>query len=188
MKGCGFMSRFSKEYIKYLVKSFNELPDKAKELCFISIFKLQNFDDSILETVSECESPIEKIFFIAFEVTKELRSNEIPKDYLDILTLPQYPISYENHEYYADFMIILENINDSRKSVDLIIECDGHDFHERTKEQVKHDNERTLILKKHGEDVLRFSGSQIYNEPVKCANDVFDYILTKVKAVQNGNL
>lgn len=42
----------------------------------------------------------------------------------------------------------------------------------------------SVFPKKEGEwvkgyDILRFSGSQIYENPFKCANDIFDYLLAK---------
>jgi very-short-patch-repair endonuclease len=63
--------------------------------------------------------------------------------------------------------------------VQLIIECDGHEFHKATKEQIKHDNERDYDLKMAGYDVLHYSGSQIFNDPIKCANEIYDYITIK---------
>ena len=63
----------------------------------------------------------------------------------------------------------------------MLVECDGHDFHEKTKEQVEKDNEREYELKMAVYEILRFSGSQIYNNPFKCANDVYDYLILKEK-------
>jgi hypothetical protein len=30
-----------------------------------------------------------------------------------------------------------------------------------------------------GYDVLHYSGSQIFNDPIKCANEIYDYITIK---------
>lgn len=177
------MAEVINDWTRVMLKQFEELPDKAKELCFGAIFNLGITDKYMLDPIDECRSPIEKIFFVAFKIVENLRAEEIPDDYIGFHVLPQFDIVCDKHIYYADFMIVLENLIDPNKSYDLIVECDGHEFHERTKEQVKHDNERAYALKKHGEDILRFSGSQIYNEPIKCANDVFDYILARAKAV-----
>lgn len=57
-----------------------------------------------------------------------------------------------------------------------MIECDGHEFHEKTKEQVIYDNEREYKLKSAGYDVLHFSGSEIYNNPYECAEKTLNYI------------
>ncbi len=57
----------------------------------------------------------------------------------------------------------------------LIVECDGHDFHERTKEQAKRDRSRDRKATLGGLDVMRFTGSEIWNDPWGCAGDIFDW-------------
>lgn len=54
----------------------------------------------------------------------------------------------------------------------LIIECDGHDFHERTKEQAGADRAFDRFVQGRGEQIYRFTGSQIFNSPMSCANDI----------------
>lgn len=68
----------------------------------------------------------------------------------------------------------------------LAIECDGHDFHEKTKAQVVKRNQRDMSLKKSGIDVIHFSGSQIYSDPFGCARELIDYIKLNLKEV-GGN-
>lgn len=54
----------------------------------------------------------------------------------------------------------------------VLVECDGHDFHERTKQQVRRDNERQRALQLAGLRVIRFSGSEIHRNPEHCAAQV----------------
>lgn len=58
----------------------------------------------------------------------------------------------------------------------LVIECDGHDFHERTKEQAKKDRERDRRLQELGFTVFRFTGSEIWADPMACANQIMDWV------------
>lgn len=46
------------------------------------------------------------------------------------------------------------------------LELDGHDFHEKTKEQVTHRNQRDRDLQADGWKMLHFSGSEIYRNPL----------------------
>ena len=104
--------------------------------------------------------------------------------------LPLYPqekININGKTYFADFLIdpmrtgwVTYENNDIYR---LVIECDGHDFHEKTKAQVEKRNQRDMDLKSAGYDVLHFSGSQIYKDPDKCAEDVFEYVIQKVGEV-----
>lgn len=54
----------------------------------------------------------------------------------------------------------------------IVIECDGHDFHEKTKDQAARDKARDRDLQDAGYKVLRFSGSEIWRDAFKCANEI----------------
>jgi len=57
----------------------------------------------------------------------------------------------------------------------LIVECDGHDFHEKTKQQAAHDKKRDRFMTVSGYGVLRFTGSEIYRDPIGCVREVVGY-------------
>lgn len=50
----------------------------------------------------------------------------------------------------------------------LAIELDGHDFHERTKEQAARDKSRDRLLQFHGWKAVRFTGSEIFRGAAAC--------------------
>ena len=56
-----------------------------------------------------------------------------------------------------------------------IIECDGHDFHEKTKEQATYDKRRERFLMTTGRKVLRFSGTEIFNDSDKINEELVDF-------------
>ena len=56
-----------------------------------------------------------------------------------------------------------------------IIECDGHDFHEKTKEQAKYDKQRERYLVSQGYKVLRFSGSEIISDFERIKEELYDF-------------
>lgn len=58
----------------------------------------------------------------------------------------------------------------------IAIECDGHDFHERTKEQAERDRARDRFLQGEGLTVLRFTGSEIWRSPEGCRDEVVDHV------------
>ena len=57
----------------------------------------------------------------------------------------------------------------------LVVECDGHDFHERTKEQAAKDRSRDRALNSEGYDVFRFTGSELWRDPWGCAEQVYEW-------------
>lgn len=129
-----------------------------------------------------CESPIEIIFNFAVDIISTYEFGG--KVWLE----PQHGILDGNKEYIADFCFDTQgefrSIYTPEHDYKIIIECDGHNFHS-TKQQIKHDNEKDLAFKKQGYDVLHFSGSQIFNEPWKCARETIEYILSKTGKIGN---
>ena len=189
--------KHKKEKRRYRVQElfalyFNELPQRCKEIFFeyMSNYYPSISDDKsmlleILPLDNVYESPIEQIFDFTYQILLFDRGDEVPYVYIE----HQYPIYIKDHNYRADFYFDTEyEFNFHYKyehDFKLVIECDGHDFHEKTKEQVKYNNDRDYDLKKAGYDILHFSGSQIFNEPFECANKTIDYIISKIGKWEN---
>lgn len=58
----------------------------------------------------------------------------------------------------------------------VIVECDGHEYHERTKEQARKDKSRDRKLQSIGYPVYRYTGSEIYGDPFSCASEVVEVL------------
>ena len=56
--------------------------------------------------------------------------------------------------------------------IKIVIECDGHDFHERTKEQAARDRSRDRELQRLGFKIMRFTGAEIWRDPWACVGEV----------------
>lgn len=63
----------------------------------------------------------------------------------------------------------------SDKNFKLVVECDGFKWH-KTQESFTRDRKRDRLLKANGYDVIRFSGSEIYHDPITIADEIYDYI------------
>jgi very-short-patch-repair endonuclease len=91
-------------------------------------------------------------------------------DCLDVDNIiPQFRIG----KFKVDFMVITQLGNK------LVIECDGHDFHEKTKTQAQYDKERDRFLMSKGYTVFHFTGSELYNNFIDIENEIFDYLCTE---------
>ena len=170
---------------KYTAEIFNSLPSRAKEVIVAAMNRLSYEDEKLfgmywqvgISDYTQCDSPIEKILYVALDLVFFLRIKEFKDFRLDIT--PQMTIEDNHKTYRADFGINIYDFKDDE--IVFVVECDGYEFHQKTKEQVKHDNEREMRLKLLGYDVLRFSGTQIYENPMKCANDIIDFAISKIK-------
>lgn len=58
---------------------------------------------------------------------------------------------------------------------DAIVECDGHDFHERTKEQAARDRKRDRGMALEGKTLFRFTGSELFRDPMACIDEIIEW-------------
>ena len=165
---------------------FRSLPERAQEIwfqyCDVAIKNKQLYDLIFIHIkgldYSECKSPIEVIFNFAFDLII------FSQGYMGMCLFPQYKVTYGRKRYYLDFVFLASDIEDifdiENPNFKLAIECDGHNFHEKTKEQVISDNNKDYAVQMLGFDILRFSGSQIYKEPFQCAEKTLKYIFKQM--------
>jgi hypothetical protein len=168
---------------------FLSLPKRAQEFAIAYLYNSLDKETDVINLFSaydyqfdRMKSPIEKIFAFAFYTL--LGEKGFPECEL-LIPEPQAEINIGSKTYYADFLIsvVPSKCIKCENPLSLIIECDGHDFHEKTKEQVIYGNKRDRDLKSEGYDILHFSGSEIYRDPYEVANIAYDYILKKVGRV-----
>lgn len=133
--------------------------------------------------LSVCESPIE--IELATALIAESALNEISVQLCGMSAGPEgIVLTIEPQvvfgKYRADFLIMLSPWPGTRSYV--VVECDGHEFHERTKEQAKRDRERDRYMTSAGHPFLRFTGSEIHKEPMVCANEITRFLANSVAA------
>lgn len=73
----------------------------------------------------------------------------------------QHPIG----PYRADLAVVGE-------AGRVVIECDGHEWHERTREQAAHDRRRDRYMQIEGWRVLRFTGREIHRDAGACLEEI----------------
>ncbi len=139
-----------------------------------------NFTYDLLYSMENCESPIEQIMALRlheFRYSRQAHRMEFI-DGLDIIEIhKQHPIKTEGKKFYrVDFMIAVYD-KVVADGMCFVIECDGHDFHEKTKEQAKKDKLRDRELVTDGYVVMRYTGSEIYGNS-RIADEIFQRIKT----------
>lgn len=95
-------------------------------------------------------------------------------------------------KYRADFLIECFLGKSSKR---IAIECDGHDFHEKNREQAQRDKARDRFFATEGVTTLRFTGQEIYRDAAGCAREIefmlkkemdFLFLLNRKKTCQAG--
>lgn len=131
----------------------------------------------LMSAIVDCESPIERLLAIGMcSIGVSLIDNFIPDVVVGGIHT-QMPIVVNDITYRCDFYIPVLYKNQTEHL--FIIECDGHEFHEKTKRQAQKDKQRERNLISAGYTVIRFTGSEIYNNPYKCAKEVIKIIVNQ---------
>lgn len=132
------------------IKDITDIKERIKER--------QSISDEISGILEKCKSPIERLLcLICLLNCPEIQTTNI---------FPQHKIG----NYFVDILI---------KKADgkfFVLEADGHDFHEKTKEQAQHDKERDRFISLQGIKVYRFTGSEIFSRTLDTIIEVFDII------------
>jgi very-short-patch-repair endonuclease len=124
-------------------------------------------------------SPIEQLFYIAY-----LHIQSVNSDYERIFLSYSKPVRGESgKKYYPDFHFKTVEVD----GLALVIELDGHDFHEKTKEQVRKDKERERDMTKAGYTILRYSGSEVYANPIASALEAVKEYKKRLDAVREDD-
>jgi len=116
----------------------------------------------------KCESPIEQLLLFVLNV--KAKAGLIP-GLSQVIAQGLVPAC--GKKYRGDIVI---EFSPGFLDRPVIVECDGHEFHEKTREQVARDKARQRDLQIDGYHVIRFAGSEVFKDPAACAGDVLRFI------------
>lgn len=74
--------------------------------------------------------------------------------------------------YIPDFAILINGAEQG-----YVIEIDGHEWHEKTKEQAKADKEKDRTYLKNNFIPVRFTGSEVYHNADNCIREIFEIMI-----------
>lgn len=155
------------DFLKYYKEQFENESDAVKETLFRSMF------DNLREHLQEieiCESPIEKMLVIELNKLK----GYLHMKKAETIISRQNVIKVKNKEYRVDIWV--KTFLKDGSEIDVIVECDGHNFHEKTKEQAAKDKKRDRDLTSLGFRIMRFTGSEIFEDASGCSFEVMETI------------
>ena len=157
---------------------------------------IENFFDVLNDFLNETQSPIEELFALKMLKSQEAfyvqnRINRLPLEYFEkdkqfeemeatidfygrtLLLIPQFKVQ----QYHTiDFLLYLPKYD-----IRIAIECDGHDFHEKTKEQAKKDKQRDRYLVANNFYIFRYSGSEIYEKGNSIFREIEDFLINLLR-------
>lgn len=132
------------------------------------------FIDRLYKNISRTESPLEAAFVAAWMASEEGHHGTIT-------WRAQSAVEVDGRGYRLDFVfepsefgVLGDLIGPQCPKVAL--ELDGHDFHEKTKEQVTYRNRRDRDLQSDGWTVLHVSGSEFNRDPEAVTREVYQRV------------
>lgn len=153
---------------------------------------------AILELLGRCESPVEQMLMAALwarwrcqvsdnrmGMSAVLDESPIASPARRVVVEPQKVIPTERARYRADALVyVLDGAENRLAPGPLVVEVDGHDFHERTRFQAARDRQRDRAMIAEGFRVVRFTGSEIYRDPERCAAEIGKLVAQPTGSIQ----
>lgn len=138
---------------------------------------IENMESEALDNV---KSPIEAIFYFALNLLCFAEGiSTTPDPWYD-----QHGVIRAGHgisidaqckidKYTVDFSITkVAGQLQGEPFESVIIELDGHDFHDKNKEQRAYEKARDRFFVKRGDKVLHYTGSEVVKDPYRIAHEV----------------
>lgn len=168
-----------------------KLAHKIEDVARASVDELLHCNPAFDEARALCESPIEELFLVA-AWSRGCWAGKLEWDAdMSVVGLisaasgrsrtryghcraffkPQVQVG----AYRVDFLFASNPFANFHPLL-IAVECDGHEFHEKTKEQARRDKARDRELLTIGVTVVRFTGSEIWADAGKCAEQVLDLL------------
>jgi very-short-patch-repair endonuclease len=119
--------------------------------------------------LARTQSPIERALLSA--ILRAARIAEEPSRNGSIAFVDGYHLFSQMRigRYTADIAIVCP-----ATGARIVVEADGHDYHDRTREQASRDRRRDRFMQANGWIVARFTGADIHRDADACAREVFD--------------
>lgn len=144
--------------------------------------KALRFEEECDLVISRCESPIECLLMTALLAERDLTPftslffcNGDMRDEPSFDEAAFFYVQQKFGPYRVDIAVWDASLPfQIAKPRVMIIECDGHEYHERTKDQARRDKQRDRYFQSRGHKVLRFTGSEIWADPSACAQEIIN--------------
>lgn len=128
---------------------------------------------------NRASSPLEAVFALWWEAHLFAYRSMTPMHFA-LELVPQHVVPVDGMNYRLDFRVSAAYPANLEKcalrlgvSAPLIgVELDGHEFHERTKEQATYRNQRDRALQRFGWHVFHVSGSELHAKPAETVHEI----------------
>jgi hypothetical protein len=148
-------------------------------------YKRSEFIDRLYVNISHTESPLEAAFVASWMALEEW-------DFSTLTFRSQQSVEVDGRGYRLDFTFEPQKFGPLECLIGpqcpkIALELDGHDYHEKTKEQVTHRNRRDRDLQAAGWIVLHVSGSEFNRDAEKVTREVYERVSSLMWAAYHAH-
>lgn len=157
----------------------------------VANYQESDFYDSMTCALMEkgMRSPIEYAFYVGIKTL--IHINGIPEHSATAFNCfspgIEIGIQVPIDQYRADFVVSNWLFSDFSCGVKLfrqvVVECDGTAFHERTEQERRSEKKRDRHMQKLDMKVFRYTGKEILKNPYKIAAEVIGYVINDEKNI-----
>lgn len=155
---------------------------------------LLNWRGDLDLAAARCESPIEELLLLALALVGINEHAELilgqqrePTLFSELdgamRVMPQVEVGKYRVDFEVTSWVWTSDVpgRDAWRRASMLIECDGHDFHERTKDQASRDKRRDRDLQAAGFTIYRYTGSDVWRDPFGVAEEIVRSLQTKAR-------
>lgn len=174
------------EFINTILAEWDEEESKDKQAFIDSEDSVKDtmteilsyYSQEIIAGMKKAKSPVERMYLLWLN-DQVARDDYKVDDQTFISVVPQYKEKIGDKTYFVDFAIILIPFYPSDPLYKLFVEIDGHEFHEKTKQQASNDRKRERALLSKCDHLIRLTGSEVYKEGHRCAKETLSILRKK---------
>ena len=179
----------------YDMNKINTLPQNVKdfwEKCADEIAqdKKYTFLTDSTDILATCDSPIEQLFYLAMVTESEVTGfGKVHLDFnryfwieggIDIsaqVKIGKYIVDFVI-KYAGTQLIDAKNFktHNEKKMKSIVVELDGHEFHDKNEKQRRYEKKRDRFLQKQGYKVFHYTGTEIFLDPFAAAQECLAYL------------
>lgn len=171
--------------VKY--ENFSDIPENIQKVmdgaaAYVGRFERDQFHNLMFADILDkgMESPIEIAFYVALKTLIRLNYHQdLDTSCADITNggiriEPQARIGI----YRADFLVKFYQYGAGEEKLarQVVVECDGTAFHERTEKERRYEKQRDRFMQKEGLQVFRFTGKEILDDSYRVAKEVLGFV------------
>lgn len=125
-------------------------------------------------------SPLEQALWIAFNAVARINfiafSEPLDTERLSpgLFIQPQRKIGNYRADFFVEWLCWGED--GAKPFRQVVVECDGTAFHERTEAERRYEKQRDRFMQKNGFKVFRYTGKEILVDPYKIAAEIIGYV------------